>query len=95
MSSGFKIEVIAQPGERPQAILAPECVVLEDGYWSAPWSALQAWQQVGRLLDSSAIFDAELSKRWGRMVACTAAFSRTWRRDTGMRPCGFFLEVMS
>jgi hypothetical protein len=94
MKESFKIEVIAENGLRPQAVIAPECVTLENGYWTASWSALRAWQQVGRVLGRSAIFDAELSKRFGRMVACTPQFARAWRDRTDV-PHGFFLEVLS
>lgn len=56
--------------------------------WAGPLAALKAHGVAGRMLDrDGAIFDAELTERWGRLVACTHEFSAWWRaRPAGGQP---------
>lgn len=84
MSARARIEVIAVPGAAPDAVLCP-------------YASEARYARV--LVDvpaQPALFDAELSWRWGVLVACTPEFSRWWRaRPAAERPRGFFLEVLS
>ncbi len=66
--------------------------------WCGSFAALNALHVGARLLDQErALFDAELTARWGRLVACTQEFSVWWRaRPTAAAPASdFFLEVDS
>lgn len=91
-----KIEVIAgqAKGSRAEAILGPVAPPTVGATWSGAWSTLHAVQTAGRLVPR-AIFDAELSARWSRLVVCTPEFSSWWRRNTGRPAVAFFLEVIS
>lgn len=66
--------------------------------WAGSFAALKAHGVGGRLIEPSrALFDAELTERWGRLVACTREFSAWWRaRPTAAAPhVDFFVEVIS
>lgn len=76
------IEVIAQPGAAPDAVLS--------------YAGLRSTKKACRPLQlpSNAIFDAKLSRRWDLVVFCTAEFSAWWHRRNG-RPRGFFLRTIA
>ncbi len=68
----------------PQAVLGPATLTIEDGYWIWPIDELEVWADVAsQLLGKHATFDAKLSERWGRLVACTPLFSIVWNGRPG------------
>ena len=76
-------------GDAPSSNRAGVCA------WSGALGSLKAHGAVGRLLPGGAIFDAELTERWARLVACTPEFSAWWRAHpaTAAPAASFFLEV--
>jgi hypothetical protein len=94
-----RVEILAGEG-RIEAVLGEPTTEHAAGTgksWSGPWAALRAHGLAGRLLGAGAIFDAELTARWGRLVACSPEFSTWWRArpDAPEPKASFFLEVTS
>jgi hypothetical protein len=89
------LNVVRGPDGSPWAVLgAPtDADTAADTTWSGRWEELNALCAAGRLLPDDAIFCAELSRRWGRLVACTPAFAAMVPSDAAC-PAGFFLEVL-
>lgn len=83
MNTPRKIEVIAQPGEAPEAVM----INVRDRIGSATVKAAQ--RMMGRIH-----CDFYLSEKWSKAVFCTPEFSSWWRAHDG-RPRGFMLEVLS
>lgn len=75
-----RIEIVAEPGFGPVAVLAWPC------HWLAASNA-------ARLLGDH-VFAAKLSKRWGRMVYCTPEFLMFWMSRRGRPAALFSLEVL-
>lgn len=93
----IKIEVIAQLGQAPDAVLAvtppskAKNVLCKGRTFHGTelhWRALK----IAAKMIPTGVFDAELSARWGCIVACTPEFSDWWRARED-RPAGLFLEV--
>jgi hypothetical protein len=60
-------------------VIGPDTLTIEDGYWIWPFDELEVWADVAsQLLGKQATFDAKLSERWGRLIACTPMFSSLW-----------------
>lgn len=78
----MKIEIIAQPGAAPDAVLA----------YSTLRSTAMSYRPLQ--LPLNAIFDAKLSLRWKLVVYCTREFSAWWNARSG-RPRGFFLRSLA
>ena len=91
-----RLAVIAAE-DRIEAVLgAPTATTPPPGMsWCGVWADLRAHGHVGRLLPAGAVFCAELTERWGRLVACTPEFAAWWRaRPTATAPSpSFFLEL--
>lgn len=68
----------------PQAVMGPADLTIEGGYWIWPFDELETWAEIAtQLLGKQATFDAKLSQRWGRLVACTPLFSMVWNGRQG------------
>lgn len=95
MSAEVEFHVIPNGRRRqPCAVIGPRSLQTVGGVWSWPWVELERWQRVAsKLLPRHAVFDAHLSSRWGRLVACTPQFSRKWKDRTDEQPEGFSLKV--
>lgn len=94
MSGRIELEVVAQVGGAPDAVMCVSHVAPGKhgrAAWTGNFYELRAFNRASRLLPMGSIFDAKLSSRWGCLVACTPEFSAWWRarRD---RPTGFFLN---
>ena len=64
--------------------------------WAGSLAALSAFGVGCRLhAPHAALFDAELTARWGRLVACTPEFSAWWRAraDAAAPTPNFSLEI--
>lgn len=91
-----RLDIIAAEG-RIEAVLGAR----SDGAppagagWCGTLADLKAHGRVGRLLPAGAIFCAELTERWGRLVACTPEFAAWWRAQSAASAPSpsFFLEV--
>lgn len=84
MSSTLKLQLVAQPGEAPDALLARE-------RRKGDFSRLQ--HLADDLLPCSARYDAQLSYDWHMTVICTPEFSAWWRGRDGEPDQRIFLEV--
>jgi hypothetical protein len=84
MTSQLKIEIVAQPGAAPDAVLFADRNVRE---------FCQAYLLAELLLAGRAGLDANLSYEWGRTVICTPEFSAWWRGRADRPASAFFVEV--
>lgn len=81
MSARRTVEIVAVHGCPPCAVLgsftaAPEA---QTAAWAGDFRTLAAFQAAMRLLPEGAVFDAELTRRWKRLVGCTPEFSLYYR----------------
>jgi hypothetical protein len=97
-----RLQVIPGPTGAPWAVLSVPTAAdtPADTAWCGEFHDLKTLELGGRLLPVDAIFCAELTARWRRLVVCTPAFrdaallslernAAAWPHD------GFFLEVFS
>lgn len=84
MSARLKLELVAQPGAAPDALLARE-------RRKGDYDRLQ--HLADDLLPCSARYDAHLSYDWGMTVICTPEFSAWWRGRADQPSERIFLEV--
>lgn len=90
-----RVEIIDGHG-RIEAALGERTGPRDGGYtWAGELGALKALGNVADRLVPSAVFDAELTVRWARLVVCTPEFSAWWRAQAeAPAPLpSFFLEV--
>lgn len=90
ISSEDGIEAVL--GEPTEAMLAGE------RGWRGSLGSLKAHGVGGQLIaPDRAVFDAELTARWGRLVACTREFAAWWaapeRASAAAPVADFFMEV--
>ena len=91
-----RVEIIADDARIEAVLGEPTDGKQREGMsWSGAWADLRAHGQVGRLVPAGAVFCAELTERWGRLVACTPEFAAWWRaHPAAPAPSpSFFLEV--
>lgn len=92
-----RLDIIASDAGIEAVLGEPSADTPPDGKsWAGPLGALKAHGVGGRLIDPSrAVFDAELTARWGRLVACTREFSAWWRAhpEAPAPSADFFMEV--
>lgn len=82
--SSIQCEVVPGTHNMPHAVLGPRTLVVENGWWVLELQEVEAWHRMAAtLLGLQAVFDAKLSKRWGRLVACRPTFSLVWRFREG------------
>lgn len=91
-----RVDIIATEGRIEAVLGEPTEQPLGAGRsWSGRLADLRAHGLAGCLLPAGAVFDAELTERWGRLVACSDEFAAWWRArpDAPMPQASFFLEV--
>lgn len=82
--SAIECEIVSSGRNFPVAVLGPRTLVVEEGWWILDLQEIEVWQRTAsQILSFQAIFDAKLSKRWGRLVACLPVFSEVWDAQDG------------
>lgn len=91
-----KLHVVPGPTGAPWAVLGEPTAAdtPSDTTWSGRMESFEAFFLGGKLLPPDAIFCAELTKRWRRLVVCRPAFA-DWFQSVADAPSGFVLEVLS